>query len=87
LQVQAILDVYNIAGQKVQTLFNGHIDANETRIIDFKPTVANGMLIYTLRIGNQQVTGKTGRIKAIIELKNITAKAAQWAAFFLDMFG
>jgi hypothetical protein len=55
---QAILDVYNIAGQKVQTLFNGHIDANETRIIDYKPTVANGMLIYTLRIGNRQVTGK-----------------------------
>jgi len=55
---QAILDVYNLAGQKVQTLFNGHIDANETRIIDYKPTVANGMLIYTLRIGNRQVTGK-----------------------------
>jgi hypothetical protein len=55
---QAILDVYNIAGQKIQTLFNGHIDANETRIIDYKPTVANGMMIYTLRIGNRQVTGK-----------------------------
>jgi len=55
---QAILDVYNIAGQKIQTLFNGHIDANETRTIDFKPAVANGMMIYTLRIGNQQVTGK-----------------------------
>jgi hypothetical protein len=55
---QAILDVYTIAGQKVQTLFNGHIEANETRMIDYKPTVANGMLIYTLRIGNRQVTGK-----------------------------
>ena len=55
---QAILDVYNIAGQKIQTVFNGHIEANETRMIDYKPTVANGMLIYTLRIGNRQVTGK-----------------------------
>jgi len=55
---QAILDVYNIAGQKIQTLFNGHIEANETRMIDYKPAVANGMMIYTLRIGNRQVTGK-----------------------------
>jgi hypothetical protein len=55
---QAILDVYNVAGQKIQTLFNGHIDANETRTIDYKPAVANGMMIYTLRIGNRQVTGK-----------------------------
>jgi hypothetical protein len=60
---QAILDVYNIAGQKIQTLFNGHIDANETRTIDFKPAVANGMMIYTLRIGNQQVTGKLVGLK------------------------
>jgi hypothetical protein len=60
---QAILDVYNIAGQKIQTLFNGHIDANETRTIDFKPAVANGMMIYTLRIGNRQVTGKLVGLK------------------------
>ncbi|HXR82479.1 MAG TPA: hypothetical protein VN763_16250, partial [Saprospiraceae bacterium] len=60
---QAILDVYNVAGQKIQTLFNGHIDANETRIIDFKPAIANGMMIYTLRIGNKQVTGKLVGLK------------------------
>jgi spore coat protein CotF len=60
---QAILDVYNIAGQKIQTLFNGHIDANETRTIDYKPAVANGMMIYTLRIGNKQVTGKLVGLK------------------------
>jgi hypothetical protein len=60
---QAVLDVYNIAGQKIQTLFNGHIDANETRTIDYKPAVANGMMIYTLRIGNRQVTGKLVGLK------------------------
>jgi len=60
---QAILDVYNIAGQKIQTVFNGHIDANEVRTIDFKPAVANGMMIYTLRIGNRQVTGKLVGLK------------------------
>jgi len=60
---QAILDVYNLAGQKVQTLFKGYLDANETRTFDYRPNVANGMLIYTLRVGNQQVTGKLVGLK------------------------
>jgi hypothetical protein len=60
---QAVLDVYNIAGQKVQTLFSGHIDANETRIVDFKPGLANAMMIYQLRVGNRQVTGKLVGLK------------------------
>ena len=60
---QAVLDVYNIAGQKVQTLFSGHIDANETRFVDFKPAIANAMMIYRLSVGNKQVTGKLVGLK------------------------
>jgi hypothetical protein len=56
---QAVLEVYNIAGQKVQTLFNGHMEAGETRMVDYKPSVTvNTMMIYKLRIGEKEVTGK-----------------------------
>jgi hypothetical protein len=53
------LEVYNVAGQKLQTLYNGRIEANETKNIEYKPkSAASSMMIYRLRIGNQTVSGK-----------------------------
>ncbi|HET6767926.1 MAG TPA: hypothetical protein VFH08_11025 [Chitinophagaceae bacterium] len=60
---EAVLDVYTITGQKLQTLYKGHMQANETRVVDYRPSVANGMMIYKLRIGNKQVTGKLVGVK------------------------
>jgi hypothetical protein len=56
---QAVLEVYNLAGQKIQTLYNGRIEANETKTVNYKPKGAtSAMLIYRLKVGNQTLSGK-----------------------------
>jgi hypothetical protein len=56
---QAQLDIYNILGQKVSNAYNGYIQANRTQVIDYKvPASFQKNLIYILRIGDEQVTGK-----------------------------
>jgi hypothetical protein len=56
---QAVLEVYNLAGQKIQTLYNGRIEANETKTVNYKPKGAtSAMLIYRLKVGNQMLSGK-----------------------------
>jgi hypothetical protein len=52
------LDVYNMMGQRVKTVYNGFI-AEGTQIFELSLStkqVAN--LVYVLRIGNKQMTGK-----------------------------
>jgi hypothetical protein len=56
---KAVLEVYTITGQKVQTLFSGHMEAGETRTIDYRPGVTvSSMLFYRLRVGDKLVNGK-----------------------------
>jgi hypothetical protein len=56
---QAVLEVYNVSGQKLQTIYNGRIAANETKVVNYKPmAAASSMMIYRLRVGNQTVSGK-----------------------------
>jgi hypothetical protein len=55
---QGSLEVFNTLGQKVQTVFQGQIDAG-TRQIDFAvPSSVKSNLIYVFRVGEHQVTGK-----------------------------
>ena len=55
----ASLEVYNLLGQKVQTVFQGHINAGKDRSIEYNVPSANRTnLIYIFRLGNQTATGK-----------------------------
>jgi hypothetical protein len=56
---QAQLEVFNMMGQKVSTLFTGHIQANRQQVVEHRfSTQAQQNLIFVLRVGDQQVTGK-----------------------------
>jgi len=61
---QAVLEVHNLLGQRVQTIYKGFLFAGRNQVIEYKaPATANNTLIYTLRVGDQKVTGKLLRIK------------------------
>ncbi|MDN3654621.1 PKD domain-containing protein [Ferruginibacter paludis] len=61
---KATLDVYNMMGQKVKTVFAGYLFANRTQVVDYNiPSSNKGALIYTLRVGDKQVNGKIVQIK------------------------
>ncbi len=56
---QASLEVYNIVGQKLQTVYKGYITAGRSQVFEYKsPSVSNSTLIYKFRVGNKEVTGK-----------------------------
>jgi hypothetical protein len=60
----ASLDVYNIVGQKLKTVYQGYLMAGATQIIEYNvPSPYKGALIYTLKVGNQQVNGKVVQLK------------------------
>jgi hypothetical protein len=55
----ASLEVFNMLGQKVQTVFQGYVEEGSGKLIEYDVPVANrGNLIYILRVGDQQATGK-----------------------------
>jgi hypothetical protein len=55
----AQLDVMNLLGQKVATVFNEYMKANSQQIVEYNvPASAPQTMLYVLRIGNRQVTGK-----------------------------
>jgi PKD repeat protein len=55
---QATLEVYNAVGQKVSTVYNGYLQANRGQVVEYRAQRLGSNLIYILRVGNQQVTGK-----------------------------
>jgi len=60
---QGTLEVYNMLGQKIQTVYKGYIVAGRGQTIEYTVPVANRTnLIYILKVGGQQVTGKLLRI-------------------------
>jgi len=60
----AQLEVFNMMGQKVSTLYNGLIQANRPQVVEHKFSAeAQQNLIYILRVGDQQVTGKLLNVK------------------------
>jgi hypothetical protein len=61
---QGSLEVYNLIGQKVETVFQGFLIEGRGQTVEFKVAPANRTnLIYVLRVGGQQVTGKLINVK------------------------
>jgi hypothetical protein len=61
---QATLEVFDMLGRKMQTVYNGYITAGRSQIVEFSATTnANSTLIYKLRVGGKEVTGKLINIK------------------------
>jgi hypothetical protein len=61
---QGSLEVFNLVGQKVQTVYQGYITAGAAQTVEYKVPVANRTtLIYVLTVGGQRVTGKLLNIK------------------------
>jgi hypothetical protein len=60
----ASLDVYNIVGQKLKTVYQGYLQAGSKQIIEYNvPSPYKGALIYTLKVGDQQINGKVVHMK------------------------
>jgi len=55
---QAILEVYNVTGQKIKTVFSGNINAGRQRFSMNVPAQQTSVLFYVFRMGDQKVTGK-----------------------------
>jgi hypothetical protein len=52
------LEVFNTLGQKVQTVFQGHVSAGKQQIDFAVPASVKSDLIYVFRVEGHQVTGK-----------------------------
>jgi hypothetical protein len=52
------LEVYNIMGQKVKTVYQGHINSGNQTFELTIPKKQQSTLIYLFRVGDQKVTGK-----------------------------
>ncbi|RYY83671.1 MAG: hypothetical protein EOO15_20940 [Chitinophagaceae bacterium] len=56
---QGSLELYNVLGQKVKTIFQGHVEKGQARYIEYNvPFGKRADLIYVFILGNQKVTGK-----------------------------
>ena len=55
---QGSLDVFNMQGQKVKTVYSGYVPVGTSFYELQLPTQASGQLIYIFRIGDQKVTGR-----------------------------
>jgi len=57
-----ILDIYTLLGQKIKE-FRGSFFGGKTKIINYSvPAEYRGTLVYILKIGSQQVSGKLIRL-------------------------
>jgi hypothetical protein len=56
---RASLDLYNMMGQKVQTVFAGFIEAGKARNVEYNvPASQRHNLTYVFTVGEQKVSGK-----------------------------
>jgi hypothetical protein len=55
---QGTLEVYNMTGQKVKTVFSGYMNAGRQRFSMNIPAGQTSVLLYVFRMGNQKVSGK-----------------------------
>ena len=61
---QGSLEIYNMLGQKIETVYRGTIVAERSQVVEYKTTTKlNGGLIYIFRVGGKQVTGKLLKIE------------------------
>ncbi len=56
---QGSLELYNMLGQKIKTVFQGQVEAGKVQTIEYSvPNPQRSNLIYLFRVGDQKVTGK-----------------------------
>uniref|UniRef100_UPI00321782C3 T9SS type A sorting domain-containing protein n=1 Tax=uncultured Draconibacterium sp. TaxID=1573823 RepID=UPI00321782C3 len=56
---QAKIDIYNMAGQMVKTIFDGYVEENTTYHAGFSPeTQVSGLYFYKMQLGDQVYNGK-----------------------------
>ena len=61
---EASLEVFNMAGSKLQVVFQGYLAAGRDRIIEYKvPELYRTNMIYVFKIGGKIVTGKIINIR------------------------
>ncbi len=53
------LELYNILGQKIKTVFQGYFEQGKIQTIEYRvPRYEHSSLIYVFRVGNKKATGK-----------------------------
>jgi hypothetical protein len=60
---QASLEVYNAVGQRVGIAYKGYLQANRGQVVDYRAPRLGSNLIYILRVGSKQATGKLLRLE------------------------
>ena len=62
---KASLEIYKMFGQKIQTVYEGYLNAGKTQVVEFRPnvTMVAGTLIYKVTVGGKQVTGRVMNLK------------------------
>jgi hypothetical protein len=56
---QGALELYNVTGQKVSTVYRGYIQKGQTQTIDYSvPANQRTNLFYVFRVGDLKATGK-----------------------------
>ncbi|KAA9038532.1 hypothetical protein FW778_13310 [Ginsengibacter hankyongi] len=62
---KASLDIYDILGQKLHNVYQGYLFAGRGQVIEYAipSSIYKSTLIYTLKVGDQQVNGKLIQIK------------------------
>jgi hypothetical protein len=61
---QGSLEVYNMLGQKIQTVYQGFIQAGKSQnVYYYVPVLQRANLIYVFRVGGHRVTGKVLNIR------------------------
>jgi hypothetical protein len=57
---KASLEIYNISGQRIASVFSGMIDAGIPQTVQYikSKTIANSTLVYKLTVGDKAVYGK-----------------------------
>ena len=53
------LELYNMLGQKVSTVFQGYVQKGQVQTVEFSVSGAQrSALIYVFRVGDQRTSGK-----------------------------
>jgi len=58
------LDLYNLLGQKIKTVFQGNVEKGRNQTIEYSvPNTQRSLLIYRFQVGTEHVTGKLVGLK------------------------
>ena len=61
---KGILELHDVVGRKLGVVYNGYLFEGKSQVIIYNvPPTFKGALIYTLRVGKEQVNGKLIRMK------------------------